>query len=44
MPDGVCERDTAIRLEEEDPDEVEHAADLEVMHRREVMLKIDKNT
>jgi hypothetical protein len=39
VPDGVRARDAPVRLEEEHAHQVQHAAQLQVVHRRELVLQ-----
>lgn len=39
VPDGVSEGNAAVRLEEEHAGQVQHAAQLQVVHRRELVLE-----
>lgn len=44
VPDGVREGDAAVRLEEEHAHQVQDAAQLQVVHRRELVLEADTRT
>lgn len=44
VPDGVREGDTAVGLEEEHTHQVEDAAQLQVVHRRELVLEGNTRT
>lgn len=44
VPDGVSEGNAAVRLEEEHAGQVQHAAQLQVVHRRELVLEYKYHT